>query len=122
LRRRRLDLGISQRKLAERLGVSKRSIQTWERNQVKPSRTLALELRGYLQLPVPPHPTALAGRLMAFRKARRLTHEAMARLLGVHTSTVIRWETGKASPTTALIGKLETLLTGLSAGRDFEQA
>jgi DNA-binding XRE family transcriptional regulator len=99
--------------LAERLGVSKRSIETWERNRVKPSRTLDLKLRGFLGLPVPSPPNRLAGRLMAFRRSRKLTHGEAAQLLGVHRRTVIRWETGRSFPGRTLLVRVDAFLAGL---------
>jgi len=116
LRKQRLDLGISQRELGGRLGVSKASVEHWERNQVKPSRTLAIELLAFLGLPVPPPVTSLARRLMAFRRSRRLTHGQVARLLGVHMRTVIRWETGRTTPAKTVLGRVEALLARAYAG------
>jgi DNA-binding XRE family transcriptional regulator len=110
LRKRRLDLGISQRELAERIGVSKWCVENWERNRVQPSRTLARELRGFLGIEVPAHPTPLAGRLMELRRSRNLTHAQVAGLLGVHRRTVIRWEMGKANPTPSLLNRVEMIL------------
>jgi transcriptional regulator with XRE-family HTH domain len=105
-----MDLGISQRALAEHLGVDEKSVQTWERNEVSPSRTHARELRGFLGLEVSAPPTPLAGRLMNFRRSRKLTHAQVAGLLGVHRRTVIRWEMGKASPAPSLLNRVELLL------------
>jgi transcriptional regulator with XRE-family HTH domain len=105
-----MDLGLSQRELAERLCVDEKSVQTWERNEVRPSRTLAREIRRFLGLPVPAHLTPLAEQLMTFRRSQKLTHEEVARLLGVHRRTVIRWETGKANPTPRLLSRVEALL------------
>lgn len=113
LRKRRLDLGLSQRALAQRLGVDEKTVQTWERNEVRPSRTLAREVRHFLGLPIPAHSTPLAERLMTFRRSQKLTHEAVAGLLGVHRRTVIRWETGNGNPTPRLLSRVEAILVGL---------
>jgi transcriptional regulator with XRE-family HTH domain len=113
LRKRRLDLGISQRALSERLRVSKRSVETWERNEVSPSRALAAAVRAFLGLENPPAPTPIADRLTAFRKIRGLSQAELARELGVHRCTVVRWERGRRYPGGALLAKFETLLTKL---------
>ena len=96
--------------MAERLGVDEKSVQTWERNEVAPSRALSLELRRFLGLEVPPLPSALAGRLMAFRRSWKLTHSQMAQLLGVHRRTVIRWEFGRTRPSRPFLGRIEAVL------------
>jgi DNA-binding XRE family transcriptional regulator len=108
-----MDLGISQRVMADRLGVDKKSVQAWERNGVEPSRTLALEIRRFLGLPVPAHPTPLAERLMTLRRSEKLTHEKLAGLIGVHRRTVIRWETGKATPMPRVLARVEAILLRL---------
>jgi DNA-binding XRE family transcriptional regulator len=104
-----MDLGISQRQMAERLGVDEKSVQTWERNEVRPSRILAHELRGFLGFDIPAPPSPFAGRLLAFRRSRRLTHAQVAKLLGVHRRTVIGWETGRTCPSKSLLGRIDAL-------------
>ena len=111
LRKRRMDLGLSQRKLASRLGVSKTSIEHWERNEVKPARWMVPRLREFLGLqPSGPPPTSFAERLTAYRRGLGLSQEALARSLGVHKTTVVRWEVGRRHPSKARLQKIETLL------------
>src|SRR6266496_2075488 len=50
LRKRRMDLGLSQRKLARQLGVNKTSIEHWERNEVQPARWMVPKIREFLGL------------------------------------------------------------------------
>jgi DNA-binding XRE family transcriptional regulator len=40
LRKRRLELGLLQREVAERLGVDETTVYNWERNRTNPSRQL----------------------------------------------------------------------------------
>ena len=43
----------------------------------------------------PTHPpTSFAERLTAYRRGMGLSQKTLARMLGVHKTTVVRWETG----------------------------
>src|SRR5207244_8195424 len=44
LRKRRLDLGLRQRDVAERLGVDPMTVNNWERHHTQPGRQLTLRI------------------------------------------------------------------------------
>ncbi len=50
-----------------------------------------------------------AGQIRAFRKRLGLTQEQLAKLLGVHTLTVSRWERGQVTPDGATAQLLDLL-------------
>ncbi len=83
LRKRRLDLGLLQREVAERLGVTESTVTNWELKRTNPA--LRFLPRIIAQLGFDPRPTGatLAEQLVACRTARGLSREAAARLLGV---------------------------------------
>ncbi len=110
LRKRRMDLGLSQRKLARQLGVNKTSIEHWERNEVEPARWMVPRIREFLGLQPSRPPSSFAERLTAYRRGLGLSQEALARMLGVHKTTVVRWETGKRQPSKRLSKSLGSLL------------
>ena len=110
LRKRRMDLGISQRKLASQLGVNRTSIEHWERNMVQPARWMVPRIREFLGLqPLQPL-TSFGERLTAYRRDLGLSQEALARRLGVHKTTVVRWETEKSHPSRRFRAKIEAAL------------
>lgn len=93
-----MDLGISQRELGVRLGVSKSTIEHWEGEKTTPSRLARPQIGRFLGDDSPGAPATLAERLTARRRALRLSQGQLARMLGVDRCTVNRWETGKTSP------------------------
>jgi transcriptional regulator with XRE-family HTH domain len=73
LRRRRLDLGLLQREVAERFGANQCSVTNWELGRTKPAlRFLPAIVRFLGYVPFPPGET-LAERLTTARKARGLS-------------------------------------------------
>lgn len=51
-------------------------------------------------------------KIKELRRGRKMSQEALAQLLGVSTSTVIRWEQGTANPTGTAATILLAMLTG----------
>jgi transcriptional regulator with XRE-family HTH domain len=116
LRRRRLDLGLFQREVAERLGADPCSVTNWELNQTKPALHF---LRGIVRfLGYAPWPTeaSIGERLLAFRRERGLSQAAFARLLGVDPGTVSRWERSIRIPTRRYARRAEATLERLASG------
>jgi len=99
LRRRRLDLGLLQREVAERLGVAPGTVTNWELNRTSPALS---SLPGIICLlgynPTPPA-ASLGERLKVVRRQAGLSQEQCARLLGVDPSTLSRWERNIRVPT-----------------------
>ena len=99
IRKRRLDLGLSQAALARRFGVNRNAITNWE-NAIQEPDVIRLpsviEFLGY-------EPTDVFGELAELIKAKRrslgLTQEAFGKLVGVSRETVNLWERGKREPT-----------------------
>jgi len=110
LRRRRLELGLLQREVADRLGAHQCSVTNWELNRTKPALSFLpgiIDLIGYVPLPAG---ETLAAQLMVYRTARGLSQEATARLLGVDPGTLSRWERGLLVPTGRYARRLQTAL------------
>jgi len=112
LRKRRLDLGLLQRELAERLGVDEMTVTNWELNRTRPAVRFIpslIRLIGYLPYPVG---TTLADQLVACRTAQGLSQKATARLLGIDPGTLGRWESGERRPQRPFLTRVEAFLTG----------
>jgi DNA-binding transcriptional regulator YiaG len=105
-----MDLGLSQRELARQLGVSKSSIESWEGNEVEPARWLVPRIRESIGFQPSQPPASFAGRLTAHRRGLGLSQEALARMLEVHKTTVVRWETGRRRPSKAAEQRLSSQL------------
>jgi len=114
LRGARLRRGLTQRQLAERLGVSPPTISHWETGRWRPPRyrigQLATVLgvapndlaRGMHWSPCESSTTGLGGNFgEAIRAARRdsgLSKAQLARCVGVSSATIRRWECGGSAP------------------------
>jgi transcriptional regulator with XRE-family HTH domain len=117
LRKRRLDLGLLQREVAEQIGVTKCTIQYWETNRVAPAvrfRPLIARFLGYDYSDGRSLET-LAQRLKAHRERLGLSRKRLAALLGTDSSNVAGWETEKHKPTKKSLGLLDALLMSLDS-------
>jgi len=91
---RRLTLGLLQREVADRLGVTPYTVLNWEKGQTSPALVHYPAIIAFLGFDPARPPETLPGGLKAFRKARGLSISAAARLLGVDPGTWARWEKG----------------------------
>ena len=110
LRQRRLELGLLQREVAERLGVSHCTVTNWELNRTSPAIRLMpgiIRLIGYVPVASGPSP---ADRVRHSRRSLGLSQKRLAGLLGVDESTVARWERGSRHPRRELRARLEAVL------------
>jgi transcriptional regulator with XRE-family HTH domain len=96
IKKRRMDLKLTQRELAGRLGISKDTIRFWEKNQAKPSLAKIpkiIEFLGYDSFKK--ETDSLGARIRQFRRVRGLTQRKLAELLGVDPKTPAGWERGE---------------------------
>jgi transcriptional regulator with XRE-family HTH domain len=111
LRRRRMDLKLSQEQVATKLGASETSILNWEKNRRKPSLPFIpkiVEFLGYV--PYISRSKTLGEKILAYRKSLGISQEKMARSLGVDPGTLGRWERGEKKLSKKSLKKLEKLL------------
>jgi transcriptional regulator with XRE-family HTH domain len=88
----RLDLGLLQREVAQRLGVVPGTLTNWELNRTKPTLRF---LPGIINLlgSDPSAPGASLGeRLKAWRHRAGVPQDRFARLIGIDPGTLSRWE------------------------------
>ena len=98
MRKRRLDLGLFQKEVADRIGVVTDTITNWELNRFEPEiRSLPkiIQFLGYNPLPVA---QSTGQGLRRARETQGLSIKAMARRMGVDPSTLARWERGDQEP------------------------
>ncbi|MGH7517021.1 MAG: helix-turn-helix domain-containing protein [Gemmatimonadales bacterium] len=99
LRQRRLNLGLLQREVAERLGVDHCTVTNWELNRSSPALRFVPRIIGLLGFDPSPPGASLGERLRAARHWAGCSQEQCARLLGVDPSTLSRWERDIRVPT-----------------------
>lgn len=113
LRKRRLDLGLLQREVAERIGVTNCTIQYWETNLVAPALRFRPRIASFLGYDVcsVSEPESVAEKLRARRERFGLSRKKLAALLGLDPSSVAGWETDKHRPTKMSLALIDTILT-----------
>ena len=96
IRKRRLELGLTQREVAERLDVTEFSILNWEKDDWQPSNVFTLhrivKFLGYD--PDRSTPQTLRDHLRQKRREMGWGQRELAVHLGVHARTVTEWELG----------------------------
>jgi len=111
LRKRRLDLALTQKDVAERLGADETSVWNWEKNRSSPALRLIPRIIAFLgYTPDDTKPESLGQRIVAFRRRHGLTQKELARRLKVDPSTLASWERGEHRPTRHLLQRLNEVL------------
>ena len=98
IRKTRLDLGLYQIQVAERIGVTENCITNWELHRNEPEARHVpriIEFIGYC----PYDPTGhLIDRVEAIRRALGLTQEQLAKILGIDESSLASWARREHKP------------------------
>ena len=103
LRKRRLDLGMTQCQVAEKLGVTECSIWNWEANYSSPQLRFIPRIIAFLGYDPNDTQTGSFGeRLVAYRYKTGLSQKDLARQLGIDPATLGRWERGEGRPSPKL--------------------
>jgi transcriptional regulator with XRE-family HTH domain len=99
IRKRRIELRLFQREVADLVGADPGSVNAWERNYRRPALRrlpaiaafLGCELGGAV-----PKDAPLGLRVASKRRRLGLSQKALARSLGLDEATVRRWERGES--------------------------
>jgi len=115
IRKRRLDLGLRQRDIAEIIGCDKMTIINWEKGHTLPRINHMGAVVKFLGYNPFEKCDTMAQHLMNHRKALGISQKDFARKLGVDQSTLARWERGEREPVgrfKAIVESEITLNTG----------
>lgn len=110
LRKRRFDLGLLQREVAERLGVDLTTVTNWELKRTTPALRFIPGIIGFLGYAPFPAGASLPDRLRTCRELCGLSQKRLACCLQVEESTLARWERGTRRPTHVLLKRVEAFL------------
>ncbi|HKZ19449.1 MAG TPA: helix-turn-helix transcriptional regulator [Acidimicrobiia bacterium] len=111
LRKRRLDLGLLQKDVAARLGVTKDTVRNWERNRTEPVARLVPRIVRFLGYLPRRAPESFTDRFALYRRSKGLTQRQLAARLGIDPTTVGRWESGRGLPSDRLKRRAELLIS-----------
>lgn len=110
LKKRRLDLGLLQRQVAERLGVHEQTLSHWEGNETFPALPHWPAIIGFLGYDPRRMPESIGGCLRHWREGKGIPQSRLASLLKVDPGTLARWERGTRSPTGRHLDEIRELL------------
>lgn len=116
LRKRRSELGLLQKEVAQRLCVSKQTYRYWETGRHLPESRQWRRIIAFLGYDPHPRPQGLAGVLQQARRELGFTIKELAERIGVDESTVSDWEIRNRRPTRRTLPKLKKFLE--SEGRE----
>ncbi len=109
LRKRRLDLKLLQKEVAQNLGVGESSVYNWENNLTKPALKYIpkiIELLKYV--PFDTSAKTIGEKIVAYRRLLGLSQKKLAHRLGIDPSTLGKWEGGKRKPSERFLKDLTT--------------
>ena len=109
-RKRRLDLGLLQREVAEKLGVKPSTITNLEGNATTPTCRYTKAILDFLGYNLYPPAKNLAERLILYRKTQGLSQRQFSKRLRIDQKTLAAWELGKHRPTKKSLVAVEKFL------------
>jgi len=107
LKKKRLDLQMTQKDVAAKLQTTVCTYRGWERNQRNPSFRYVPRIVKFLgYIPFDTEFENLGQKIRAYRQFMGLRQKDLARQLGVDPSTIHHWEKGKHKPERRLLKEL----------------
>lgn len=98
IKKKRLDLGLLQREVAEKIGVCLWTVINWETGETTPPVWYGPRIIKFLGYDPMPSPEGFIGRLWSLRWRLGLKQWELAAKLGISPSTVSDWERGRCKP------------------------
>jgi transcriptional regulator with XRE-family HTH domain len=109
VRRRRMDLGLTQRTLAKKLACLQETVLQWEQDVCVPLARRWPRIEAVLGAGLVPDPPGLAGRIRAARLQLGLTQAELAAKAGVDVRTIRNAERGLRVPSRATLARLRAV-------------
>jgi DNA-binding XRE family transcriptional regulator len=106
LRKRRIELGLFQKDVAQRLQVNEWTYLGWEHDRRKPSVRFWPRITSFLEYDPLPTAGTLGERIKAKRWELGLSQRMLSKLLGVDHGTVRCWEKGEWVPYGKMLFKI----------------
>ena len=116
LRKRRLDLKLLQKEVAQKLGVGESSVYNWENNLTKLALRYIpkiIEFLGYA--PYNPSDKTTGEKIVACRRFLGLSQKRLACHLGIDPFTLGKWERDKRLPPERVLKDLTTFFKSYSS-------
>ncbi len=108
MRKRRLDLKLLQKEVAQKIGASESTIYNWENNLSMPAIKYIpkiIEFLGYV--PFDTSTLSVGEKIVAYRQLLGLSQKELANQLGIAPSTLGCWERDKRQPPERVLKEIE---------------
>jgi transcriptional regulator with XRE-family HTH domain len=113
IRKRRLELNLLQREVAELIGVAVDSVLNWELNRTSPRLRYLPNVISFLGFnPKPANPETLADKVLEYRKAHGMSQQELAIQIGIDPSTLSRIERGIGRCFGSILRKVSGFVAG----------
>ena len=117
IKKRRLELGLLQREVAQLLEVNETSIYDWEKHRTDPMVHLIPRITHFLGCTPPLFIEQTTGqKIVTYRHVRGMSQRSLALKLKVDPGTLGRWERDESFPTGKLKTRLEPFFTEILSG------
>ena len=111
IKKRRLELGLLQRQLAEHLGVKTDTILNWEHDRTRPTLKYLPKVRAFLGYdPTPGDPKTLGEKVLQYRKSRGVSQKELAKTIGIDPTTLSRLERGQGMCSASVFLRVSALI------------
>lgn len=94
LKRKQLDLGLTQGDVARQVGATVQTVANWEMERTQPEARHYPAILGFLGYDPRPEASTLGAGIKRKREGDGLTQRELARKLGLDPTTLQRWEEG----------------------------
>jgi transcriptional regulator with XRE-family HTH domain len=117
IRARRLDLGMLQAEVADRIGITEIMLCHWEKQRYRPSTRFLPKIINFLGYAPYETPTSFAKWLRQVRTCLGLSQECLAAKAGVDESSIAQWERGDRQPTLINVRLIRDTLIEITTSR-----
>ncbi len=107
IKKKRLDLGLWQKQVAEKIGVDEATLYNWEKQRTAPKLPYIPKIIAFLGYNPFPPASSLPEKIKNCRKVLGLTQERLAEMIGIDESTLAKCEAGKSQPTEKTLKLIE---------------
>jgi len=110
LKKRRLDLRLTQSQAARIFGITYNTLSHWEIGQTEPEVCMLPAITQFLGYSPYPAPTNFSEKIAALRMRLGLGKQRLADLLEADVKSVRNWESGRTKPLARWKKKLEDMM------------
>ena len=112
IRKRRINLKLTQKQVAQTIGVDEATVWNWERDKTKPLTKQIPAIMLFLGYsPFKSSAASLAERLIHYRMSHALSQKKLARLIGIDPATLSRMEENTGRQFGSIIKKVSDFIS-----------